>query len=387
MLPTPHGGALVNRVVPEREKVKILMEAEKYPALYVDTDTLLDIENIATGVFSPLKGFMTEEELSSVAHRMILPNGDVWSIPILLQVKEKDSLRKLGIGERVVIKDSSNRIKAIVDIKDIYRIDIKKIAKLIWGTDSEEHPGVNIFYSKGEWALGGDVWLLERVESPFKQWVLEPAETRKVFEYRGWKTITGFQTRNAPHKAHEYLQRIALEMTDGLFINPVLGWKKSDDFDSHTVLRAYEYLIDNYYPRQRVLLSGLSTSMRYAGPREAVFHAIVRKNFGCTHFMIGRDHAGVGNFYDPYEAHRIFDKLPSDIGIEIVKVTAVFYCHLCEAMASDKSCGHDDHQRVYVSMTKIRDMLRKGLIPPREMIREDVAQFLMKGFVASDVDI
>ncbi|MFN7064592.1 MAG: sulfate adenylyltransferase [Aquificaceae bacterium] len=376
MLIQPHGGELVNRVVPEREKIRILEEVGRYPALFIDEDTLYDVENIGVGVFSPLRGFMTKEELLSVADHMLLPEGHVWSMPILLQLRELP--KDVGLEERVILKDGKGRIKALLDVKNIYQIDMEKIAKLVWGTESEEHPGVKLFYSKGQWALGGDIWLLERVKYPFKDWVLDPEETRKVFEYRGWKSVVGFQTRNAPHRAHEYLQRIALEMADGLFINPVLGWKKSDDFDSFTVLIAYKHLIDNYYPPQRVLLSGLATAMRYAGPKEAVFHALIRKNFGCTHFMVGRDHAGVGDFYGSYDAHKIFDALPKDIGIEITKVTAVFYCSLCEGMASDKSCGHTEDHRIYVSMTKIRDMLQKGLTPPREMLREDIAKLLIE---------
>jgi len=372
----PHGGELSDRTLPEKQKVKVLEEARHYPSVCVDTDTLLDIENIAVGVFSPLKGFMTKEELLSVAHRMTLPDGTVWTIPILLQFREKP---RIGEGERIAIRDEHGSIKAVMDVKEVYRIDLPLIARLVWGTDKEEHPGVKLFYSKGEWAVGGDIWLLDKVDFPFRGWILEPAETRKIFQYMGWKTVVGFQTRNAPHRAHEYLQRVGLEIADGLFINPVVGWRKSDDFDAQTVLRAYEYLINAYYPKNRILLSGLATAMRYAGPREAVFHAIVRKNFGCTHFIVGRDHAGVGDFYDPYAAHRIFDNLPSDIGIEIIKVSAVFYCRVCGCMASDKSCGHKDEERIYVSMTKIRNMLREGRIPPEEIIRKDIVELLMSG--------
>ncbi|WP_340695803.1 sulfate adenylyltransferase [Hydrogenobacter thermophilus] len=368
----PHGGELVNRVVPEKEKLKILEEIRDLPKITVGLDALLDVENIATGVFSPIKGFMTGEELLSVGYNMCLPDGTVWTIPIILQFKEKPK-----VGERIVLQDEEGKAKAVVDIREVYKIDLPLIAKLVWGTESEEHPGVKLLYSKGEWVVGGDVWLLERINHPLRDWILEPEETRKIFEYRGWKTVVGFQTRNAPHKAHEYLQRIGLEVADGLFINPVLGWRKSDDFEPQTILTAYEYLINNYYPKKRVLFSGLATAMRYAGPREAVFHALVRKNFGCTHFIVGRDHAGVGNFYDPYEAHRIFDRLPKDIGIEIIRVSAVFYCKNCDCMASEKSCGHGEEERVYVSMTKIRDMLRKGVLPPDEMIRRDIAHLLM----------
>ncbi len=373
----PHGGRLVNRIVPEKEKEGILREAHLYPQIEVDSEILLDVENIATGAFSPLKGFMTREELLSIAHEMRLPDGPVWTVPVLLQLRERPDVPS---GERVLLKDTKGKVKAIIDVKEVFEIDLGEIARLVWGTESEEHPGVKHFYSKGKWAIGGEVWLLERAETPFAEWILDPEDTRKIFEYRRWKSIVGFQTRNAPHRAHEYLQRLGLEIGDGLFIHPILGWKKSDDFNSLTVLKAYNYLVNHYYPKNRVLLSGLSTSMRYAGPREAVFHAIIRKNFGCTHFIVGRDHAGVGNFYDPYAAHRIFDQLPEDIEIEIIRVTSVFFCSVCETMASDKSCGHSDENRIYVSMTKIREAIRKGEIPPSHMIRPDVVDILIKDY-------
>ena len=373
----PHGGTLVSRTVPEKEKNLILEEAHLYPSLEVDEEVLMDVENIATGVFSPLKGFMRSEDLLSVAHEMRFPDGTVWTIPVLLQLREKPDIPSDG---RVLLKDRKGVFRAVIDVKEVFRIDLMRIAGLVWGTENEEHPGVRHFYSKGEWAVGGDVWLLEEAEIPFREWVLRPEDTRRIFEYRGWKRIVGFQTRNAPHRAHEYLQRLGLEIGDGLFINPVLGWKKSDDFDSGIILRAYELLINSYYPKGRVLLSGLATSMRYAGPREAVFHAIIRKNFGCTHFIIGRDHAGVRDFYDPYAAHRIFDNLPEDIGIEIVRVSAVFYCSLCECMASDKSCGHSEENRIYVSMTGIREMIRNGRVPPSNVVRPEVADLLIHSY-------
>ncbi len=373
----PHGGALVSRIIPEREKGIILGESHFYPSLEADEEILMDVENIATGVFSPLKGFMTEEELLSVARTMQLPDGTLWTIPILFQLREKPNIPGEG---RVLLKDEKGDFRAVLDVKEVFRIDLKRIAGLVWGTESDGHPGVRHFYSKGEWAVGGEVWLLKESEIPFRNWVLKPEDVRKIFEYRGWKTVVAFQTRNAPHRAHEYLHRLGLEIGDGLFINPILGWKKSDDFDSETILRAYDLLINNYYPKGRVLLSGLATSMRYAGPREAVFHAIIRKNFGCTHFIVGRDHAGVGNFYDPYGAHRIFDSLPGDIGIEIIKVSEVFYCSLCECMATVRSCGHPEENRIYVSMTRIREMIRRGRIPPGYILRPDVAEFLIQKY-------
>ncbi|ADC89747.1 sulfate adenylyltransferase [Thermocrinis albus DSM 14484] len=376
MAAEPYGGHLVNRVIPERERERVLEEASRFPRLEMDMDTALDVENIATGVFSPLKGFMTKEELESVAHNMTLPDGLVWTIPILLQLPQRPQFQK---GDRVALT-FRGKVRAILEVKDIYTLDLLTIAKAVWGTDSTEHPGVNKFLSRGEWAVGGEIWLVEKMENPYSVWLLEPAETRKIFQYRGWKTVVGFQTRNAPHRGHEYLQRLGLEIADGLFINPVLGWKKSDDFDSLTVIKAYQLLINTYYPVDRVLLAGLATAMRYAGPREAVFHAIVRKNFGCTHFVVGRDHAGVGNFYGPYDAHRIFDRLPSSIGIEVIKVSDVFYCRKCEGMASSKSCGHSEEERIYVSMTKIRKMLAEGELPPEEMIRPDIARFLLRHY-------
>ena len=375
MTAQPHGGKLVIRKVPEKLKVYFQEETEKLPYVVADVDAILDMENIASGVFSPLEGFMTAEELESVANDMLLPSGEVWTIPILFQCKEEPPFSK---GERIAIRDPNMKTVGIMEIHDVFKINLPGIAKLVWGTDSENHPGVALFYSKGEWAIGGKIWLIEETDFPLKDWELKPSETRRLFEYKGWKKIVGFQTRNAPHRAHEYLQRLALEIGDGLFINPIIGRKKKDDFDSGLILRAYEVLINNFFPKDRVVLGGLATAMRYAGPKEAVFHAIIRKNYGCTHFIVGRDHAGVGDFYDPFDAHRIFDRLPKDIGIEIIKVSNVFYCSLCGGMASDKNCGHEDKYRTYVSMTKVRKMLMEGAIPPLEMVRLEIAKVLVE---------
>lgn len=374
----PHGGKLVNRIISHKMKEYILSEIKNFSTIIADDEVLSDIKNIATGVFSPLKGFMTKEELHSVAYEMQLPEGYVWTIPILLQFQEKPAFTK---GDFILLKDKTGKPTAILEVKEVYRIELEKIAKLVWGTENSEHPGVRYFYSKGQWAVGGDIWLIARVNDPFKDWILDPGDIRQIFKYKKWRKIVGFQTRNPPHKAHEYLQRLGLEMADGLFINPVIGWKKSDDFNDITVLKAYNYLITNYYPKNRVILSGLTTSMRYAGPKEAVFHAIIRKNFGCTHFIVGRDHAGVGNFYDPYEAHRIFEKLPSDIEIEIIRASSVFYCSLCGTIASDKTCGHGKENRMYVSMTKIREIISEGRLPSSSIIRPDIARIIAECFV------
>lgn len=364
----------MRRFLSYKEK-ELLLKSKDLKSIKVEDETLLDAENIAFGGFYPLEGFLTEEELIHIANRMQLPQGDVWTIPVLLQLRERPKVEK---GESLLLVDKNGNPKALVEVKDVYRVDLKKIAKLVWGTENEEHPGVRKFYSSGEWCVGGPVWLIDRVSTLFKDWVIYPDEVKKVFMERGWKKVVGFQTRNAPHRGHEYLHRMALEFADGLFINPVLGWKKSDDFDPQIILTAYTHLINNHYPKNRVFLSGIMTHMRYAGPREAVFHAIIRRNFGCTHFMVGRDHAGVGSFYDPYESHSIFDKLPADIGIEIIRFSEAFYCKKCECVASERTCGHSEENRVRISMTKIRSMLYSGQSPPKEMIREDLAELLIK---------
>lgn len=372
----PHGGRLVNRVLNEGEKEQTLGRSEHLRHIPVGLDTLLDAEKIAIGAFSPLEGFMTEEELGSVAQTMRLPDGTVWPLPVFLPMSRGIAL-KVEVGEEVVLADSEGRAIALMEISGSYELDREAIARSVFGTVDSAHPGVRRLYESGNWAVSGKVSLLNRPERPFRGLELDPKDTRRIFIQRGWRKVVGFQTRNAPHRAHEYVQRVALEIGDGLFIHPIFGDKKVGDFSNDSIVRGYLALMENYYPKDRVLFSGLSTAMRYAGPKEAVFHALVRKNYGCSHFLVGRDHAGVGNYYDPYAAHWIFDQI-DDIGVEIIKLQNLFYCKRCDSMASDKSCGHQPKDRVYIGMTKVRELLGKGEYPPMEMIRPEVAEVLLE---------
>ncbi|AFV77293.1 ATP sulfurylase (sulfate adenylyltransferase) (plasmid) [Thermus oshimai JL-2] len=346
-------------------------------AVEIGEDERLDLENLATGAFHPLKGFLTREEALSVAHEMRLPTGEVWTIPILLQFRTKP---KAGPGDRVALLHGGEAV-GVLEVEEAFELDLRALAKAVFGTEREAHPGVARLYAKGPYALGGRVALLKpRPRTPLEK---TPEEARAYFQARGWKRVVAFQTRNAPHRAHEYLIRLGLEMADGVLVHPILGAKKADDFPTETVLEAYRYLIAHFLPADRVALFGLATPMRYAGPKEAVFHALVRKNFGATHFLVGRDHAGVGDFYEPYAAHRIFDQLPP-LGIEVVRVGAVFHCPLCGGMASERTCpeGHME-KRLAISMTRVRALLREGKAPPPELVRPELVPILRTGVVGA----
>ena len=366
---------IVNLKIEGEEKEKILKEAKKYKKIEVDEDIIFDLEKIAIGAFSPLKGFMDEEELFSVIEKMRLKNGHPWTIPIILQVK-KENFEKIEKGEKVFI-EFEGKIYGFINVFDKYKINMDYVCEKTFGTKDEKHPGVANFKRKGEYLIGGEIALLEKPPHPFKMYEYQPHETRKIFKERGWKTVCAFQTRNAPHRGHEYLQKLALEITDGLFIQPILGRKKEGDFSNDTILKSYEVLIKNYFPSEKVFLSGLSTWMRYAGPREAVFHAIVRRNYGATHFIVGRDHAGVGNYYPPYAAHEIFENF-KDLGIEIIKVYSVFYCKKCDSIVSEKICNHDKKFIEEISMTKIRNMIKNKEIPNEKILRKEIFEILKK---------
>ncbi len=373
----PHGGELVNRVLSPAERERWRRVADELAVLTVDADTLLDLENLATGAFSPLKGFMDRETLEAVAAQMQLPQGPAWSLPILLQQRHAP---RVAVGEPATIRGPRGEVFGVLEVREVFTLDLARLARAVWGTDDPAHPGVARFYEKGRWAVAGEIWLVRRVEHLYRHQVLTPAETRACFKRRGWQTVVAFQTRNAPHRAHEYLQRLALEIADGLFIHPILGPKKADDFSNRAILEAYKTLIEHFYPRKSVFLAGFATAMRYAGPREAVFHAIVRQNFGATHFIVGRDHAGVGEYYDPFAAQRIFDQLGQALKIQILKAPQVFFCPDCEGVASDRTCPHGKRTRVNISMSRIRAMLRQGQLPPPEMIRPQVAKVLLAEF-------
>ncbi|TBH20827.1 sulfate adenylyltransferase [Thermus thermamylovorans] len=346
---------------------------ETLPQIPIGEDERLDLENLATGAFHPLQGFLTQEETLSVAYEMRLPSGEVWTIPILLQLREKP---RVGKEDRVVLVHGGNAV-AVLQVEDAYELDLRGLARRVFGTESDAHPGVRRLYAKGAYAVGGRVEVLRwRPRGALEK---TPEEVRTFSRKMGWRRVVAFQTRNAPHRAHEYLIRLGLELADGVLVHPILGAKKEDDFPTEIIVKAYQALVEGFLPRDRVALFGLATPMRYAGPKEAVFHALVRKNFGATHFLVGRDHAGVGEFYDPYAAHRIFDQLPP-LGIEIVKVGAVFHCPLCGGMASEKTCpDHHRGRRTSISMTKVRSLLREGKAPPPELVRPELLPLLQEG--------
>ena len=371
-----HGGKLINRVLPENKKKDILLRVKEMPQLKVDRDALLDLENIAVGVYSPLAGFMNEEDFKSVTIRKRLISGLAWPIPIALPLPKHDASR-ISRGVEVLLCSDNNAVIGLIKVNSVYSIDKQKAAKHIFGTVNRRHPGVRKFFQAGDMFAGGDIWLVNKNKYPFCDFNLEPRQTRKIIAQRKWNTVAGFQTRNIPHRAHEFLQKIGLSLVEGILIHPIIGWKKKGDFNPEMVIKTYKILIEHYYPKDRVIFSGLAAAMRYAGPLEAVFHAIIRKNFGCTHFIVGRDHAGVGGFYDKYAAHRIFDKFP-DLGIVPMLLNGPYYCKKCLSVVSNKICPHHDTHNIEISGTLIRDMINRRKRIPEEYLRKEVADFIYK---------
>jgi sulfate adenylyltransferase len=334
---------------------------------------------IAVGAFSPLEGFLGKAEYESVVEGMRLPNGLPWTIPVTLAVRAEVAAR-VHPGDDVVLAEASGKPLAILHLAETYRPDKRREAANVYRTTDPAHPGVRAVYEQGEVYLGGKITALDRPsEIEFSDRRLDPAEMRALFRQKGWRRIVAFQTRNPIHRAHEYLQKCALEACDGLLIHPLVGETKEDDIPAAVRMRCYEALIEKYYPKERVVLSVLPANMRYAGPREAVFHALVRKNYGCTHFIVGRDHAGVGNYYGTYDAHRIFDEFdPAEIGITPLFYEHTFWCRTCEGMASTKTCPHPEEEHVTLSGTKVREMLARGERPPMEFSRPEVADILIE---------
>lgn len=375
----PHGGKLVNRVVQGKEKLEIVREASRCKRLILNRKETQDLEMLAVGAFSPLEGFMLEEDYTSVLEEMRLENGTVWPIPISLSVTS-DSAVELSEGEKVALHDKKDNFLGILYLEQIYRYDKEKEAFLVYKTLDPSHPGVKSLYSRDEFLLGGRITTVGNFKHRefSKQWFV-PAQTRKIFKENGWKRVVGFQTRNPIHKAHEFIIKCAMEITDGLFLNPLVGETKKGDIPADVRMACYKALVNKYLPEDRVLIGVYGAAMRYAGPREAVLHAIVRKNFGCTHFIVGRDHAGVGNFYDPYASQHIFDKFePEEIEITPLFFDNAFYCRRCSGMATVKTCPHSKNERLSFSGTRVRELLKAGELPPPEFTRPEVANILLK---------
>ncbi len=374
MVSKPHGGRLVDRVARGRRRELLLDEAKELPRLEVGFDRAVDLEDIAHGVYSPLEGFMVQEDYLHVLYDMRLSTDHPWTIPIVLDA-DPEELGDVREGDDLALTHRG-RVLAVMRVEEIYGWDKREYARMVYKTTDPKHPGVAKIYGMKELLVGGPIDLVDELPNPLERYTLWPAETRVLFRERGWRRIVGFQTRNVPHLGHEYVQKAALTFVDGLFINPLVGWKKPGDYRDEVILAAYEALVKHYYPRNVVVLAALRMNMRYAGPREAIHHAIVRKNFGCTHFIVGRDHAGVGDYYGPYEAWEIFQEFP-DLGITPLFIREAFYCRKCGSMVNEKICPHGDEHRVRISGTKLREMLRRGEKPPETMMRPEVAEAVM----------
>lgn len=374
----PHGGKLINRVVEGKERERLVEKAEGLKRITLNAREISDLEMIAVGAFSPLEGFMTKEDYDGVLDVMKLKNGLPWTIPVTLSVTEREAADLKG-GDDIALTDGEN-ILAVLHLEEKFRHDKEKESLQVYGTGDRKHPGVDVVHKMGEVLLGGKVSVLRRKKySDFLGHRLDPAETRKLFVEKGWKRVVGFQTRNPIHRAHEYIQKTALEVCDGLMVHPIVGETKGDDIPADVRMRCYEVLLEGYYPKDRTALVVLPAAMRYAGPKEAIFHALIRKNYGCTHFIVGRDHAGVGSYYGTFDAHYIFDEFDKDeIGITPMFFDHTFYCRKCEGMASYKTCPHDSAEHVILSGTKVREMLRAGEIPPVEFTRPEVAKVLIE---------
>jgi sulfate adenylyltransferase len=375
----PHGGTLINRLATAEKAALFLDKADGLPRVSLDERAFSDLVMIAIGGFSPLDGFMNKADYDTVVTDMRLANGLPWAIPVTLSVSE-DIAAPLQEGTLVRLDDPTGRFVGVLELEEKYTYDKAHEAINVYRTDEEAHPGVKVVYEQGAINLAGPVWLLQRDPHPlFPTYQIDPAASRALFRDRNWKTVVGFQTRNPIHRAHEYIQKCALETVDGLFLHPLVGATKSDDISADVRMRCYEIMLEHYFPQDRVILAINPSAMRYAGPREAIFHALIRKNYGCTHFIVGRDHAGVGDYYGTYDAQYIFNEFePAELGIAPMNFEHAFYCTRTGGMATSKTSPSTQEERIHLSGTKVREMLRRGELPPPEFSRPEVAAELAK---------
>jgi sulfate adenylyltransferase len=375
----PHGVTLVDLLVSPAEADTLASEARNYPKVSVSERELSDLEMLTVGALSPLTGFVGEADYRSILETMHLSSGLAWTIPVTLSLDD-DSFKRVGRAEAVALTaEDSDDVLAVVEITEIYRRDREQECGAVFLTTDIEHPGVASVHAAGDYCLAGPVKALKLPpHDDFVEYRLTPRQTRDTFNERGWRTVVGFQTRNPIHRAHEYIQKCALEIVDGLLVHPLMGATKADDVPPDVRMRCYEALFEGYYPKDRALVTVFPAAMRYAGPKEAIWHSIARKNYGCTHFIVGRDHAGVGDYYGTYDAQRIFEEFePEELGITPLMFEHSFWCNRCEGMGSPKTCPHGEDDRVSLSGTKVRAMLREGERPPQEFSRPEVAEILI----------
>lgn len=374
----PHGGELKNCFIEAGDLESFKRHAASLQVIQIDAYTAFDVDAIAKGIFSPLEGFLGKEDTLSVLESMCLKTGLPWTIPVLFSV-DTAVADTLELGQEVALKDDYNQIIAVMNIAEKFQLDKKYLAEKVYRTTETAHPGVAYTFSTGDVYLAGQLKVAHSRPVDHQEYNLSPLETRAAFKERGWKRIVAFQTRNPIHRAHEYLTKCALEMCDGLLIHPLMGTTKSDDIPGDIRMKCYEVLLDKYYPKEHVMLSIMPVNMRYAGPREAVMHAIIRKNYGCTHFIVGRDHAGVGNYYGSYDAHYIFEEIdPAALGITPLFFEHAFFSKRTNDMATKKTCPGSSEEHVFLSGTKVREMLANGEAPPVEFTRPEVAQILIE---------
>ncbi len=375
----PHGGQLINRVLRGALREAALDRAQSFPQIQLTPMGVSDLEMIAIGAFSPLTGFMTSDEYNATIDTMRLTNGLPWSIPVTLPVgdDEADGLKE---GQEIALMEGEH-LMGIMTIAEKFKADKEREAREVYKTTEDAHPGVARLHRQGDWLLGGEVFMLNGPKTiEFPELRHEPAQTRRMFAARGWRRVVAFQTRNPIHRAHEYIQKTALEIVDGLFLHPLVGETKADDIPADVRIESYQAILRDYYPADRVLLGVFPAAMRYAGPREAIFHAIARKNYGCTHFIVGRDHAGVGKYYGTYDAHYIFDEFePGELGITPLFFDYTFFCKKCGMVVSAKTCPHSPENWVNLSGTQVREMLERGEMLPEEFTRPEVSKVLMDG--------